>query len=532
MTIIDWIVLSGYILLMIGLGGWVGRRQHSQRDYYLGGQAVPPWQVALSVLATQVSAISLVSAPAFVALRPGGGLVWLQYEFAIPLAMIGVMVWLVPAYRRTGGVTIYEYLEGRFGAATRSAVGLVFLVSRGLGAGVALLATAIVTAVCLDQPLPETILAIGAVAVAYTTLGGIVADIYSDIIQLGVLWAGALATAFTVAARIDGPVLPAIRAAADRTRVFDFAATGLGDGQTFAFWPMLVGGLFLYLSYYGCDQSQAQRLLTTPTLRGAQRALVINGLLRFPLVLSYCAVGVLLIPFLAAHPEFADRLAGRPPDFLVPVFLVEYLPAGLLGVIVAGIFAASMSSLDSALNSLSAVTYRDFLARRFPALARLAPDREVRLGRALTVGWGVVATGFALGMAGGSETVLELVNKIGSAFYGPVLGVFLLGLASRRAGQGAALSGLLAGVSVNLALWLGWERTVSWLWWNVVGLAVCLGVALAVQRIADAGSAASARPASPEPAPLQWPAVYVRLLLAAFAAALLAAAAIQSWLHP
>ncbi|HNR37739.1 MAG TPA: sodium transporter [Acidobacteriota bacterium] len=530
MTTIDWIVLGGYILLMLALGGWVGRRQHSQRDYYLGGQAVPPWQVALSVLATQVSAISLVSAPAFIALRAGGGLVWLQYEFAIPLAMIGVMVWLVPAYRRAGGVTIYEYLDQRFGTATRSAVSLVFLVSRGLGAGVALLATAIVTAVCLDWRLPETILAIGAVAVVYTTLGGIVADIYSDIIQLGVLWIGALVTAVTIGTRIDGPLIPAIQAAAERTRVFDFAATGFGDGQTFAFWPMLCGGLFLYLSYYGCDQSQTQRLLTTPSVGGAQKALVINGLLRFPLVLSYCAVGVLLIPFLATHPDFADRLAGRPPDFLVPYFLVEYLPAGLLGVLVAGIFAASMSSLDSALNSLSAVTYRDFLAGRFPVLARLAPVQEVRLGRALTVGWGIVATGFALGMAGGSETVLELVNKIGSAFYGPVLGVFLLGVSKRAFRQPAVLSGLFTGVGVNVALWLAWEEAISWLWWNVIGLIVCVVVILSVQRITGRGQLVEVRP--PDAGVSGRPTGFIVTLLVTFGVILVAAAAIEGWLRP
>lgn len=531
MTTVDWIVLGGYILLMLGLGGWVGRRQHTQRDYYLGGQAVPPWQVALSVLATQVSAISLVSAPAFIALRTGGGLVWLQYEFAIPLAMIGVMVWLVPAYRRTGGMTIYEYLDQRFGPATRAAVSLVFLVSRGLGAGVALLATAIVTAVCLDWRLPETILVIGAVAVVYTTLGGIVADIYSDIIQLGVLWIGALVTAGIIWTRIDGPLIPAMHAAAARTRVFDFASTGFGDGQTFAFWPMLCGGLFLYLSYYGCDQSQTQRLLTTPSVGGAQRALVINGLLRFPLVLSYCAVGVLLIPFLVTHPDFADRLAGRPPDFLVPYFLVEFLPAGLLGVIVAGIFAASMSSLDSALNSLSAVTYRDFLACRFPVLARLSPVQEVRLGRALTVGWGIVATGFALGMAGGSETVLELVNKIGSAFYGPVLGVFLLGASKRSFRQPAVLAGLFTGVGVNMVLWLVWADAISWLWWNVIGLIVCVAMVLSVQRITGCGQPAGFRP-PPDAVVSRRPNGLIVTLLVTFGVILVAAAAIEGWLRP
>ena len=149
-------------------------------------------------------------------------------------------------------------------------------------------------------------------------------------------------------------------------QILDFKSTGLGDGNTFGFWPMLIGGFFLYLSYYGCDQSQAQRLLTTKTPQQAQRAMFFNGLLRFPLVLTYCLFGLLLIPFLHSHTEFAASLNSDSSDFLVPYFLVKYFPKGLLGLVVAGIFAASMSSIDSALNSLSAATWRDFIERYIP----------------------------------------------------------------------------------------------------------------------------------------------------------------------
>ncbi|MGB8952511.1 MAG: sodium:solute symporter [Candidatus Aminicenantales bacterium] len=479
MTALDWAILAIYIVGIIGMSWAIGRRQKSQNDYYLGGRAMPAWQIALSIMATQVSAISLIGAPAFIALRANGGLVWLQYEFAIPLAMMLIMLILVPMYHRAHGVTIYEYLERRFGAATRSTISAVFLISRGLGSGVALLATGIVTAVCLNWPLWETVLLIGVVSIVYTTFGGIKADIYSDIIQLVILWTGAFISLFILWNKLDGRAFSVLTQDSSRFRVFNFSASGLGDGQTFAFWPMLIGGFFLYLSYYGCDQSQAQRLLTTRTFHQAQKALFLNGLLRFPLVLTYCAVGVLLLPFLHTHPEFAGQLDGRPPDFLIPYFLIQYIPKGLLGILIAGIFAASMSTLDSALNSLSAATYRDFLVKIRPGLDALSNRKQVRLSRLLTIFWGIISTAFALKMIGGSETVLELVNKIGSAFYGPVLAVFWLGMWVRRASEKGAITGLAAGVAVNIFLWQYFGERVSWLWWNVVGFGVSFGFGLA-----------------------------------------------------
>ncbi|GAB4377560.1 MAG: sodium:solute symporter [Calditrichia bacterium] len=483
MTSLDWTIIIIYIILIIGMSWMIGRRQKSQDDYYLGGRAMPAWQIALSIMATQVSAISLIGAPAFIALKGDGGLVWLQYEFAIPLAMMLIMLTLIPMYHHTRAITIYEYLEKRFGVATRTTISAVFLVSRGLGSGVALLATGIVTAVCLNLPLWQTILLIGLVSIIYTTFGGIKADIYSDIIQLFVLWGGALITLGILWSLLDGQALTLLSDGNPRLQVFDFNSTGMGDGQTFAFWPMLIGGLFLYLSYYGCDQSQAQRLLTTKTAAIAQKSAFVNGLLRFPLVLTYCAVGVLLIPFLQKNPDFAQQVAGDQPDFLVPHFLIQYMPKGLLGLLIAGFFAASMSSIDSAINSLSAATYRDFLVKIFPQLDAISDRKQVRISRWLTIFWGTVATGFALKMIGGSETVLELVNKIGSAFYGPILATFWLGMLTRRSIQYGVIWGLLLGVSTNIFLWQFFSQEVSWLWWNVIGFGVSFAVGYLISRM-------------------------------------------------
>ena len=475
MAPVNWIIVGAYIAFMLWLGYRVGRSQESQEDYYLGGRSVPYWLVGSSLMANQVSTISLIGAPAFIALREGGGLIWLQYEAAVPLAMIIVTMVLLPAYWRQGGTTIYEYLEGRFGAPARLAMGLIFLVNRSLGAGVILLATSYVTSALLGMGLDRTILLVGAVSLAYTSLGGIRADIYSDLLQLVILWIGSLVCMWI---RVDaiGPGLSVPAAEAGRLAVFDVASTGIGDGRTFSFWPMLFGGVFLYVSYYGCDQSQAQRLLATRDIGGAARALALNGIARFPLVLTYCVIGILMIPFLASHPEFAESLAGLPPDYLMPRFFVRYVPDGVLGIIAMGILAASMSSIDSTINSLSAVTWEDFARKAAPGIDAIPEGRKVLLSRLITVAWGIVAIAFAMAMAGRSETVIELINKIGSAFYGPVAGVFLLGVLSRRARGRGALAGLAAGVAFNLVLWFFFEGSVSWMWWNCTGLAATMGL--------------------------------------------------------
>ncbi|OQX92938.1 MAG: hypothetical protein B6D58_00480 [candidate division Zixibacteria bacterium 4484_95] len=480
MTNLDWTVLIIYIIGIIGMSMVIGRSQKSQEDYYLGGRRIRPWQVALSVMATQVSAISLIGAPAFIALRKGGGLVWLQYEFAIPLAMILIMIVLIPVYHHTHGITIYEYLENRFGRAMRATLSLVFLISRGLSAGVALLAASIVTSVCLGVPLAYTVALIGIVSLLYTTIGGIKADIQSDIVQLVILWGSAIICIIIILNLLGDNAFVVAPADAGRLKIFDFGSTGLGDGKTFAFWPMLIGGFFLYLSYYGCDQSETQRLLTTKTPEDARRALFINGLLRFLLVLTYCTFGFFLLSFLYHNPDFAARFNGSPPDFLVPYFLVEFFPKGLLGLVVAGIFAASMSSIDSALNSLSAATWRDFLIQYFPSLKKLSGRKMVRISRILTVFWGALATVFALSMIGGPETVLVMVNRIGSTFYGPILATFWLGILTRKTSQVGAISGLCTGVIVNIILWRFFSNEVSWLWWNVTGFIVASWVGYTV----------------------------------------------------
>lgn len=461
---VDLVIVVVFFLVLVGLAGWLASRQRNTADYYLGGRHLPAWSLGLSLAANQISAISLVGAPAFVALREGGGLVWLQYELAVPLAMAGLILWGVPVLRRARGADVYAAVEERLGMGARRVLAAFFLLGRGLGAGVIVYTSSLVVDAVTGWGLGTSLAVMGAVAVAYTTLGGLVADVFSDVLQLALLWGGTLVATVVLWLRLSGG--PGVLARVDPERLIplDLASHGLGDGATFAFWPMLFGGLFLYLSYYGCDQTQAQRILAAPTPDAARRALCLAALVRLPLVMSYCLFGVLLAAFVASDGGFARALAGQPPDALVPQFLVTYVPVGLLGVAVAGILAAALSSLDSALNSLSAVTLEEFL----PRLGAGAGRWPLVGARAMTVAWGAWATLTGLWFSGAGETVIEIINRVGSLFYGPILALFVLAWRGRRADGRSAVGGAVAGVALNLTLW-GVAPGVSWLWWNATG---------------------------------------------------------------
>ncbi|WP_096437792.1 sodium:solute symporter [Alteribacter populi] len=462
-TTIDFIVLVIYVLGIALFGALFGRNQKTTKDYFLGGRNIPWWAVGLSVMATQASAITFIGAPGW---GYDGGLERINTFINVPLVMAFLMVTIVPFFYRTEVYTAYEYLEKRFDKKTRSLTALLFLVARGLATGVVLYAPALVLAVVTGWDLNTTIIIMAIIAIAYTVLGGISAVIWTDVIQMFVLWLGAFLAIFTMVGHIPDGFMGAIGTGTE---------AGLLESLNFSFdlsveysiWAGVIGGFFMHAAYFGTDQSQIQRVLTSKSLKESKMSLIVSGIFMFPQMLLFLFIGILLFAFYGqvGHPD-VDNL-----NELFPLFVVEYLPVGVSGLIIAGVFAAAMSSLDSALNSLSAVSIRDFYAKFYKKDASEA--HYLKASRWATVFWGIYATIFAF-FAGNLGPVIETVNKIGSYFYGALLGVFILAIFFKRANGTGAFTGVVAGM---LAVWATESfLDISWLYNNLVGAVVSIAI--------------------------------------------------------
>lgn len=480
--LIDWLVIAFYLAGLLAFGLWLSFKQFSRADYYVSGRSMGSVPIAISIMATQCSTNSILGAPAFVAFTVGGGLVWLQYELAVPLAMLAIILFLLPTFHRLQLVSVYEYLERRFDLKTRLVLSALFQLVRAFATAVTIYSIALVVELITGLSFLQAVLILGVITLVYDVLGGIRGVVYSDVIQLGIL-VGILVIVLSMLIGEAGGLTSMFEAfPRERLATLDFSHHGLGDGHTFAFWPMLFGGFFLYVSYYGCDQSQVQRTLCARTLQESQQALLLNGLLRFPLVLLYCLVGVGIGSYALQSPDFiaALPLNGNQPNYnlVVPQFILEKLPVGMVGLALVALFAAAMSSLDSVLNSLSASTMEDFV-RRFHQGPAWSDRQELWISRLITLCWGAVAITFSFFVGDIATSVLEAINKIGSLINGPVLGVFLLGLLTRRSTGTGATAGLMVGFMFNAACWV-YLPSLSWLWWNVFGLAICMSVGYAV----------------------------------------------------
>ncbi|RMG61906.1 MAG: sodium transporter [Calditrichaeota bacterium] len=490
MNWLDWLIIVLYLIGLIALGAYLTRKQRDIRDYYLADKTIRWWQSGASTMATQLGAVSFISAPAFVALKQGGGLKWLCYEFGVPLALILVMAVIIPIFHQHNYVSIYEYLEDRFDGGTRSLISVLFQIGRGLATAVTVLAGGLVVSTAMGLPLTVAIVVIGLVTLIYDVLGGIEVVILSDVVQMVLIVAGiGLCAGFAIydvgwhyAWQVFDP---------GRLKILDFQHLGLKPEGHYAFWPMLIGGFFLYASYYGCDQSQVQRELTVGSVDDVRKSLLVNAIGRFPLVLMYSVMGILVGAIFVApetlgqvsramemSPAAIQQLLARDPDRMLPMFILSYLPNGVIGLIFVAIMAAMMSSLDSALNSLSAVTMRDVYQRY---VNPRAGDREYLIAsKLITLFWGLFCIGAALAFASFGEstrhTTIVLINAVGSMLYGPILGAFLLGMFVSRVDARAVKLGVVAGIATNLLLWQ--FTSISWLWWNFTGFAATALAAL------------------------------------------------------
>ncbi|GGA73840.1 sodium:solute symporter [Neiella marina] len=472
MDVLDWWVIAIYLALML-LGAWyLGRKQGSRADYYLAGKSLPSWTLATSIVATQCSTNSLLGAPAFVGFVAGGGMLWLQYELAVPLAML-VLCFVFMPIRQANVISIYEFLEQRLDVRCRLVASGCFLFFRGVATGVTVYGVASVIALLTGISYTTAVVLLMGITIAYDLMGGMKAVVLSDVVQMVLLFGAVVLSLFW----LSEPLMSHYHGLSDRTQALanDW---GLMSGNQYGFWPMFFGGLFLYVAYYGCDQSQAQRLLSAQNPATTQTVLMLNGLLRFPLVLCYCVVGLGLAAYAIEHPAFVATLPttsdGSPNLNLVfPAFVsLEFAP-GLAGLAMVGLFAAAMSSIDSALNSLSASTVEDYVSR----YTKLSERQLFLASKVATFGWGAFAVLLSYQVEHIAPTVLEAINKVGSLANGPFLAIFAIAIFAPSVGATATLIGFIVGLAANIIVWL-WLPSVSWLWWNLTGLASSSLIAL------------------------------------------------------
>ncbi len=464
---LDWTIIALYLIGMLGLGFWLGKEHVSSDDYYVAGRKMSWWSLGISTMATQSSANSFIGIPAFVALASGGGLGWLQYELAVPLAMIFLMIFIVPILRNLKLVSAYEYLEKRFGLKARLFISAVFLISRGVGTAAGLYAAAIVISVALNISITFAVLLLGVVTVVYDTLGGMKGVVISDVIQMGILLGGLAACILFIQFHLSEHGYTLLQSLPpERFKALDFS-WGLGDNSNVPFWAFLLGGFFLYASYYGVDQSQVQRTLSAKSGDEAKKVLFFNGIFRFPLTLCYLLLGIASAGIYAITPSLQE--AVTTPNHLVPEVIKMVLPVGLKGMLLAALLAAAMSSLDSALNSLSAVTMTDFVNRYFPLQQA---RNKLLISKLVTLLWGGFIICFAL-LVDRDTPVVVTINKIGSAFYGPLLAAFTLGILTRKTTETSLILGVSAGVVANLCLWL-FNINIHWMWWNLWGFVLTI----------------------------------------------------------
>ncbi len=472
---LDWYIIIIYLSLLLLLSFFLSKFQKTKKDYFISNRNENTFFLAISVIATQCSTSSILGAPAFVAFTAGGGLVWLQYELALPLSMIIIMIFLFPIFYKLKIISVYEYLEKRFDLKTRLLLSSLFQLVRVFATAVTVYGVSIIIELISGLNFFWSVLILGVVTILYDFLGGIKAIVYSDVLQMAVLTTvlvGILFYLINIFGNLDTMIesIPI-----ERLDTLNFSEHGLGDGADFAFWPMLIGGIFLYISYYGCDQSQVQREFCAKNQNEGQKIFFFNGLLRFPLVFLYCFIGIGLAAYAQVNTEFIKNipLVNNSPNYnlALPVFLIQNLPVGVVGLTLVAMFSAAMSSIDSVINSLSATTMEDFL-RRFNK-QKWSPKKELFISRIITLFWGIILIFLTFHVEDISTNVLVAINKVSSLINGPVLAVFIVGLINNRANGTNICISFSLGIIFNIICWVFFEE-ISWLWWNVIGFLVCV----------------------------------------------------------
>jgi len=564
---VNWVIVIGYVVYVV----WDGIRRSKDTDkiegYFLARRSLPWWVVGLSVMATQLSAITMVGTTGQGATD---GMRFIQFYLGLPLAMVILSVTLVPFLYKANVFTAYEYLERRFNAATRSCTAFLFLLSRGMSAGVIISAPAVIFGAIFGWPIWASVAIIGVPTVLYTMIGGVQAVAWADVKQMVLIVIALFSMVVVLLVGMpDGVgVSDALTMAGSTGRldIFDF---GFDLNETYTFWSGLIGGTFLMMAYFGTDQSQVQRHLTADSVDAARSSLLMTAYWKIPLQALVLMVGVLVFVFYlfvqppllfnpdheaqvregaaveyaalesdygaaftarmdAASAVTAAREAGndaaeaaglarlqasegdlvavrdgalaltervigggpgdaRDVNYVIPRFVLAHMPIGLAGLFIAGVLAAAMSSIAAELNALSTTTVIDFYRRYY---RKEGPDSHFLMVSKITTGlWGLFACGVAT-YAITLGSLIEVVNRFGSFFYGSILGVFLLAM-WKPANSAGALVGLAAGMGTVAAVTFG-APDVSFLWHNVIGAVVVFVVGLAVSLVSGGSGTAEA----------------------------------------
>lgn len=465
---VDLAVILAYLAGITWFGARFRRSQRTLRDYFLGGRRTPWWAIAFSIVSAETSTLTVIGTPA---LAYGGDLGFLQVVFGYLLARIVIVLLLLPHYFRGEMYTAYELMRVRFGERIRRLTAGLFLVLRALAEGVRVFAISIVVSIVLGTGELASILLIVALTLFYTFEGGMTAVIWTDVVQMVLYIGGALLSFFVILQTIPGgwENVVAAAAAAGKLRVFDFAFSPAPEffHRTYTFWAGLIGGCFLTTASHGTEQLMVQRLLAARSQRQASAALLASWLVIFFQFTLFLLIGVMLYVYYSA----SGRQPPSPLDRIYPEFVWNHLPVGVSGLVIAAILAAAMSNLSAALNSLASTTVIDFY-RPWRERRGLVPRTDadlLRIGRAATVVWGVILFGIGL-LARRWGSVLEAGLSVASVLYGSLLGVFLLGVLTRRVGERAAMAAMLAGFGIMISVKFG--TAIAWTWYVVIGTLV------------------------------------------------------------
>ncbi|HEV2200545.1 MAG TPA: sodium:solute symporter [Bryobacteraceae bacterium] len=477
---LDLAVILAYLAGITWFGARFRKSQHSLRDYFLGGRSIPWWAIALSIVSAETSTLTVIGTPV---LAFQGDFGFLQLVLGYLLARVVIATLFLPAYFRGEMYTAYELIRGRFGERLRRLTAAAFLILRALAEGVRVFAISIVVSVVLGSGETASILVILCLTLFYTYEGGLSAVIWTDVVQMFLYVFGAALSLFLVLRDIPGgwTHVTAVAAPLGKLRVFDFrlAPPAIFFARTYSFWAGIVGGCFLTTASHGTEQLMVQRLLAARNRTQSQVALLTSWIVIFFQFTLFLAIGVCLFVF------YRER--GLPPpavsDRLYPLYIWRNLPPGAAGLVMAAILAASMSNLSAALNSLASTTVLDLIRPLWGHRRTDVSDAVwLRMSRLATIAWGAVLAGIAL-LARNWGSVLQAGLSIASIVYGSLLGVFLLGLLTKRVREMDAVVGMATGLAAMLYVRLA--TSIAFTWYVVIGSAATFFVGLAISAFRE-----------------------------------------------